>query len=54
MRQIVLRNEMSMRGLISKSLLDYLDPEFYKGHELMGVCAVYVDDTLIAGTEEFY
>lgn len=44
-----------MKGLIGRSLLDYMEtPDFYQDHELMGVCGVYVDDTLIAGSQEFY
>ena len=48
------RKQLSMQGLIQRSLIDYIDPKFYADHELIGVCGVYVDDTLIAGTQEFY
>ena len=46
--------ELSFSGLISHSLLDYIDFSFYTENELIGFLAVYVDDTLIMGNSEFY
>ena len=46
--------ELSALGLISRSLISYIDLEFYRNHKLAGFIGVYVDDCIYAGTKDFH